>query len=81
MIKSYRKYGEDYNNQLETEIMKMLSISLELATGAKYLSGLSIIQFYDSEKRVLILLPNPKPIEFGVLVDSFNGKRQALIAA
>ena len=72
----YGENGEDEDNQLVIEIMKMLSLALELASGKRE-PDLSIIQTYDEEMRMVIFLPEAKPVEYTNLQKIYKLKRLA----
>ena len=76
--KSYDENGENERAQLIIEIMKMLSITLELASG-KQAPDLSIIKkgSYNKDLRKVIFLPEAKPIEYKDLLEVYRMKRLA----
>jgi len=77
----YEEYGEIEDKQQGIEIMKMLSVAIELALGARHYAKIEMILHYDEEKRMLILLPEPKRMNSSELIDFYKAKLKALQSA
>jgi len=65
------------SRQLEMEIMKMLSIMLELATG-KEPPQLPIIVYYDKTLRIVVFLPKVSLMDYERLKDKYEAEEIAL---
>lgn len=77
LIRFSQKYQEDYNNQLYVQIMEMLMVTLELASG-KNAPNLPIIKNYDGNQRIVIFLPEVQSMEYKKLQEFYDSKRRAL---
>lgn len=76
----YQNKGEIMTEQLYIQIISMLSITLEMAMGKKYIS-LSIVESYDAKKRMITFLPNPEPFDYETLREIYNKSKMALLSA
>ncbi len=80
IMKAYAENGEAFNKQLGIEIVKMLSLAIELA-GGKQIPDLPIILEYDAVLRMVIFLPRAEPVEYNDLIKCYKKKRLALQSA
>ncbi|MDD5439793.1 MAG: HEAT repeat domain-containing protein [Candidatus Omnitrophica bacterium] len=77
----YRRYGEVYDKQLFVNILQMLSLSLELATGAKSVPNMPYIVSYDQGKRMLVILAPVEAVDVERLDRLYRGLQKALASA
>ncbi len=81
LLELYAKYGESLDNQLDVDIMELLALTLEVATG-KEPPQTPLVVSYDKATRLLILLPSATIIDYDRLLRDVNkGRIQALQAA
>jgi len=67
--------------QLDINIIEMLHIAMELATG-KNRPGAPIVYDYDDKRRIVILLPRVEPKDYQKeLLEIYKGRERALQAA
>jgi hypothetical protein len=76
----YNSTAESFNRQMAIDIMKMLSMALELAAGNEA-PNLPILLEYDRERRTVLFMPRPEPMEYDQLRHFYRMKRLALQAA
>jgi len=76
----YDKHKTASKKQLFIEIMTMLSLSLELALG-KDQPDLPIIDNYDKKSRMVIFLPQVRPMDIRQIRKLYNASLKALQAA
>ncbi len=81
LLELYNKHGESLDNQLNIDMMELLALVLEVATG-KEPPQMPLVVSYDKVSRVLILLPSATIIDYDRLIRDVNkGRIQALQAA
>ena len=76
----YKKNKNNPDKQLRINIIKMLLLSLELASG-KNISRDNLILTYDPKLRRVLFLPKPDPVNYNQLKEQYLHDRKSLIAA
>jgi hypothetical protein len=81
LLELYNKYGESLGEQLNIDMLELLTLTLEVATG-KEPPQMPLVISYDKTSRVLILLPSATIVDYDRLLRDVNkGRIQALQAA
>ena len=79
ILSKYDQLGKD--EYLGIELLRILSITLELSVKERDISNLPIVVEYDNENRMVIFLPRPELMDTSAIVEFYGRERKALLSA
>jgi len=79
LVKLYEEFGESVSKQLHIKLASLLYMTLEVAAGKEPPEAPWI--HYDRARRILILVPSAKPMDYQALQDTYKAELAALAAA